>query len=195
MKLLRFILILQLISMMPFSEAMSFQVNSPHLALSLEGKIDSLNNWAEKNIEKDTQKALDNSIIALDQARKINYSLGEAESMINLGWIYFRMNQYAMAIEYAFKGHQSIVPLNNQRLLVKSLLNIGAIYSGSTDQLEDALGYFKQAYEKSKPLNDSMLTGRALNNIAWILTQMGNYGEARDLITPYIKKGSNQFLS
>lgn len=115
--------------------------------------------------------------------------------MINLGWIYFRMNQYAMAIEYAFKGHQSIVPLNNQRLLVKSLLNIGAIYSGSTDQLEDALGYFKQAYEKSKPLNDSMLTGRALNNIAWILTQMGNYGEARDLITPYIKKGSNQFLS
>ncbi|GGF41240.1 hypothetical protein GCM10011339_32210 [Echinicola rosea] len=180
---------------MPILKAMPYQVSSPHLALSMEGKIDSLNNWAEKNIEKDTKRALDNSIIALDQAKKINYSLGEAESMINLGWIYFRMNQYAKAIEYAFKGHQSIVPLNNQRLLVKSLLNIGAIYSGGTEQLDEALRYFEQAYEKSKPLNDIMLTGRALNNIAWILTQMGDYSEARDLITPYIKKNENQFLT
>ncbi|AWW29172.1 hybrid sensor histidine kinase/response regulator [Echinicola strongylocentroti] len=195
MKLGRFILVLSFFTLVMANTGVSLQVTSPQVVLSFEGKIDSLNNWAERNSERDTKLALNNSLLALDQAKKINYSLGEAESMINLGWIYYRMNEYALAIEYAFKGHQSIISLNNQRLLVKSLFNIGAIYSGGLDQYSEALSYFEQAYKKSKPLNDSILTGRALNNIAWILSQMGRYDEARDLITPYIKKKKENFLS
>ncbi|WP_200979452.1 response regulator [Echinicola sp. 20G] len=172
----------------------SLQVSSPQASLSVEGKIDSLNNWAEINIEKNIQDALFNSLEALELAKKENYTLGEAESMINLGWIYYRMNDYTKAIDYAFKGHQSIIPLNNPRLTVRSFFNIGAIYTEATGQMDVALEYFRKAYEKSLPLNDRILTGRALNNIAFLLCQIGSYDEAEKLITPFLSKQRNDFL-
>lgn len=197
MKQARFILLITIafFAIRQTGAAFSLQAVSPQSGLSEEAKIDSLNAWAEKNVERDTKAALYNSQLALESAKKIKYSLGEAESMINLGWIYNRMNDYALAIEYAFKGHQSIASLQNDRLTIRSLFNIGAIYSEGTGQLDDALEYFRQAYEKSKELNDPMLTGRAVNNMAFILSQTGRYAEAEELIAPFLADTKDYALS
>ena len=170
------------------------QISSPQSTLSQEGKIDSLNNWAEKKVESDIKDALYNSLSALELSQKINYSLGEAESMINLGWIYYRMDDYGKAIDYAFKGHQSIIHLNNPRLTVRSFFNIGAIYSEGGGQLELALEYFEEAYRKSIALKDKSMSGRALNNMAYILSELERYDESKELITPFLTNNTDNFL-
>ncbi|GAB3645798.1 hypothetical protein GCM10028791_04630 [Echinicola sediminis] len=162
--------------------------------MSQEGKIDSLNNWSAKNIESDINDALYNSLRALEQSKKIDYSLGEAESMINLGWIYYRMDDYVKAIDYAFKGHQSIIHLNNPRLTVRSFFNIGAIYSQGGGQLELAFDYFEEAYKKSLALDDKSMSGRAINNMASILCELQNYDKAKELITPFLSNNMDNFL-
>ncbi|UCS93073.1 response regulator [Echinicola marina] len=190
------LLILSLFSVLLFTgiDAKSFQISSPQNKLSKEGKIDSLNNWVEKNIEKDINNALSNSLNALELSKEINYPLGEAQSMINLGWIYYRMDDYLQAIDYAFKGHQSIIPLNKPNLTIRSFFNIGAIYSEGSGQLELALEYFEEAYERSLDIQDRSMSGRALNNRAFILTQMGRYDEALQLITPFLADKKDDFL-
>lgn len=175
-------------------DAKSFQISSPQNTLSQEGKIDSLNNWVEKNIEKDINNALANSLNALELSKGINYPLGEAQSMINLGWIYYRMDDYLQAIDFAFKGHQSIIPLNKPDLTIRSFFNIGAIYSEGSGQLELALEYFEEAYERSMAIQDRAMSGRALNNRAYILTQLGRFDEALELITPFLADKKNDFL-
>ncbi|WP_186756904.1 ATP-binding protein [Echinicola salinicaeni] len=188
--------ILSLFTVLLFTsiDVLSFQISSPQNDLSQEGKIDSLNNWVEKNIEKDINNALSNSLNALELSKGIDYPLGEAQSMINLGWIYYRMDDYLKAIDFAFKGHQSIIPLNKPNLTIRSFFNIGAIYSEGSGQLELALEYFEEAYERSVAVEDRAMSGRALNNRAFILAQLGRYDEALELINPFLADKKDDFL-
>lgn len=194
MKLYGFIFIILLQLQTESTSLLARQVSSPSESLQQEGLIDSLNQWSEKHFESNIKEALKTSKRALALSKEQGYVAGEAESMVHLGWIYYRMNQYADAIEYAFKGHESITDINDPRLLAKSLFNIGAIYSEGIGQPEEALEYFSQAYEKSKLLQDSVLTGRALNNMAYILSRLGRPDDAKELITPFLQSNNTPYL-
>ncbi len=160
----------------------------------MEGKIDSLNSWTEKNIESDLKQALRNSLEALELSKNINYEHGEVESVINLAWIYYRMDNYALALDYALKGHESIIKTDHKRLIVRSFFNIGAIYNDGSDQLDQSLSYFQSAYKESLALNDEDLIGRALNNMAYTYVRLKRYDEAMDILTPFLLSNKNPSL-
>ncbi|MDN3667843.1 response regulator [Echinicola jeungdonensis] len=156
--------------------------------LNQEGKIDSLNKWSEEHMERDLNQALKNCLVALELSKKINYTFGKTESMINLGWIYYRMDNFVQAMDYAFKGHQNILKSNNKKLIVRSYINIGAIYNEAGGQWEQSLKYFKNAYQESLSLDNPRLEGRALNNVAYTYVQLKDYDSALDLVIPFLSR-------
>jgi len=141
-------------------------------------KVDSLNNWVEINIEHESFKSQLTSKKALVLAQSINYLKGETESLINLGWINYRQDNYDKALEYSLEAYLKASQLNEPRTNIRAAFNIGAIYSdGSKDHLS-ALRYMQYAYDESEKINDDIYTIRAANNIAYLQLVLGNFESA-----------------
>ncbi|MBT0812715.1 response regulator [Litoribacter ruber] len=165
---------LMLIPLLSFSvRYQDIQISSP----STE-KIDSLNKWSTEHIESDIKEALENSELAYEQSKKLSYEYGQTESLINLGWIHYRQDNYGKALEYALEAHEKTNLLNHPKLSVRSAFNIGAIYSDGSKDHQAALKYMKEAYEESVVIGDSLLIVRSLNNMAYLHYMNKEYDSA-----------------
>ncbi|WP_143961670.1 tetratricopeptide repeat-containing hybrid sensor histidine kinase/response regulator [Litoribacter populi] len=167
----------QLLLLIPLLALTVRYQESPTSSPSIE-KIDSLNKWATENIESDIIEALGKSELAYEQAQKIGYEYGQTESLINLGWIHYRQDNYGKALEYALEAHERTNLLNNPKLNIRSAYNIGAIYSDGSKDHRAALKYMRQAFEESASIGDSLLIVRSLNNIAYLQYMVEEYDSA-----------------
>ncbi|KEO74562.1 hypothetical protein EL17_02490 [Anditalea andensis] len=159
-------------------------------------QVDSLNIWAEKNVENEIFKSRNLSNDALVLARSINYEKGETEALINLGWINYRQDNYDKALEYSLEAYIKAGKLKSPKINIRAAFNIGAIYSdGSKDHLS-ALQYITYAYEESLKINDLDNSKRALNNMAYLQYMLGEYDKAISILDsiPGIKDESTNPL-
>ena len=156
-------------------------------------KVDSLNHWVENNIEHESFKSQTNSKKALVLAQSVNYLKGETESLINLGWINYRQDNYDKALEYSLEAYLKASQLNDPRTNIRAAFNIGAIYSDGSKDHQSALRYMQYAYDESEKIKDDTYTIRAANNIAYLYYVLGDYEAALHTLDELTKSRGDKF--
>lgn len=137
-------------------------------------RVNLLNRMAFSLRESDPSLAMSYSQDALTMAEKIDYPLGKARALNNLGWVYYRKSDFVKALKYTIEA----IKLSEQ---------IGALQEVGTSHINLSAVYFEQKqYQKSVPeLNkalaigeatqDKRMVARVLNNLAYLyMTGKGN---------------------
>lgn len=109
-------------------------------------------------LDKPENQYLDNADVyanrALTISQQTNYSIGKINSMIKLGFFYYRRSEYKKAMEFAQRSEELAEDMNFNKELANSLGLIGSIYSelGDYDRSSQYLFRCLKIFEK---LNDS----------------------------------------
>ena len=122
---------------------------------------------------------------AIELSTKINYPLGKASALINLGALaYYKgdevkaLSNYLAALKILenLNGKETTGYLYNKHLS-SAYNNLGIIYQGQK-QFEKAKKYYTKSIEIDKKMNDKIGMANCYNNIGIIYEEQGNYDEA-----------------
>lgn len=130
--------------------------------------------------------------LKIEETREIPYNIATVN--LNIALLYSEQDEFRKALFYA-KVADSIIMVNNLHdLKLYSDINIGEIFR-KLDQSDSAYVYTFRAYKAAVSINDSMMTGTSINNLANIFIKkkepqnaINTYMEAM----PYLKAFNNQ---
>ncbi len=110
---------------------------------------------------------------ALKLSQKINYKLGMAISLNNIGINFAYQGSYDKALENCLKSLKIIEKVGDKQELASYLNNIGVIYKAQGDY-NNAIEYFQRALKIRRELDDKKDIIISLNNIGIIYEAKGD---------------------
>ncbi|HAA14311.1 MAG TPA: hypothetical protein DCE41_22510 [Cytophagales bacterium] len=138
-----------------------------------------LNQMFEKYYPNRPEKALGFAILALDIARTIEYTLGIANSLNNIGVVNKNRGAYDKALEGYLAALKIFRDHDDLRGEAKTLSNIGNIYS-SLEDMDKALDFFQQADTLFSQLHDTIRLIGLYNNLGNVFFIQGNQEASLD---------------
>lgn len=129
-------------------------------------------------------KALEYYKSALDIARQQKNIEEESNCLSNMGNIYANIGNFDKALDCLLRALDIDTMIGDEAPIAKVLNNIGEVYrsralaTDSTENLQQALEYYKQGLAISRKINSKRTEVQTLNNIGTIHTDLKNYREA-----------------
>ncbi|TAE59840.1 MAG: hypothetical protein EAY68_10630, partial [Bacteroidetes bacterium] len=125
-----------------------------------------MNSQSNALIDKNTTQALSIAEAALKLSQNIRYTRGEIMSYNNIGWAYYRRNEFTKSFDNSLKALKLNEEIGDIKQRGVSYMNIAAVYNGQNN-FSKSIEYFLLALQLSKELADTLTISRALNNIAY----------------------------
>jgi len=135
-------------------------------------KVTQLRNLSLEIKSMDIDKAVEYGTQSIELAQKLKFKYGEAESLKNLGGIYYSNSNYSKAYEYYNKSIVVFEELKDTVKLSKLISNIGSIFSQQGDY-ENALKYFFESLKMKQALNDQKGIATTYNAIGLVFASQG----------------------
>ena len=114
---------------------------------------------------------------ALKLSRKTKFKKGEANSLNNIGLVYYHKNEYSKSLEYYNKSLALKEKINYEYGSSLTYNNMGHIYQDLNNP-DKALEYYNKALALGKKLNIKSTIASTYNNIGTIYYLEGNYAKA-----------------
>ena len=114
---------------------------------------------------------------AIELSRKINYSIGFAESNFEMGKVYAFISNYPIALDNYLIALKTFEDLNNQSGIAKVLGSLGNLYNSIGDY-QKSLDYFLRANKIFEKLNDKTKIASTYGNIGIAYRGMGELDKA-----------------
>ena len=143
-------------------------------------KVNVLNQLAEELKDYNSEQGLSYAQEALEISQNLNYKKGIGLALKALGINYYRMGVYDASLNNSLKASLIFSDLNEKRLLIKTINNIGLVYLTRDDFLTSKK-YFQKALDIANQINDEIEKSRVLHNIAIIEFYSGNTKKALNL--------------
>ncbi|MCD4683536.1 MAG: tetratricopeptide repeat protein [Bacteroidales bacterium] len=138
-------------------------------------RINLLNDLAYSYLESNLlEEGNKRSIEALYLAEKIDYKIGKAQALENMGLYNEYNNQYRKAIDYYKLSYDVCQELNDNREMARQLNNIGAMHR-TMASYDTALNYFQKSLELLKKVNDSSILAQTCSLIGLVYSSKGNF--------------------
>lgn len=122
---------------------------------------------------------------SLVDSEEINYPIGIATSLNNLGNVYWYLNDLDSALSYYEKALNISKENNEDIITAKVLGNIGLI-NHTQGKLQNAKIAFEEALEVKRKLNDQLEVAITLQNMGRLFQQLEEYNNARKYYTESI---------
>lgn len=114
---------------------------------------------------------------SLSMHREIGNRKGEAESLNNIGGIYWAQGNYKKALYHLEQSLPIRRDVRDKKGEGVTLNNIALLYDAKGNYAK-ALKYFEQSLSLAREINDKEVEGATLNNIGEIYRQQGNHAAA-----------------
>ncbi|MBN8678793.1 MAG: tetratricopeptide repeat protein [Chitinophagales bacterium] len=140
-------------------------------------RITLLTDYAWEIAETETNVAEIRLQEALELARQLGYTKGEANAWNGMGILEEIRENDSLALEYYQKALDLRRQLGDQSGIGRSLTNLGNLYE-STGKLTKAIQYYRESLSVFESLKDTLRMARAYTNISGVLSTGGSYPEA-----------------
>ena len=144
---------------------------------NLSSAIDSLNNIAFTYRRTNPKLSLEYAFKAYQLCQNIDYKLGLAESLHNMGSAKAVLGQLDKALDELVKASQIREELNDTQELVSTFNNIGYIYSELANDTK-ALEFYERALTYQELAKNKSKAGIIYNNIGYVYVRAKNYDAA-----------------
>ncbi len=125
----------------------------------------------------DQEQALQKSKDALSLAKKLDWKKGMTKSLISLGTVYYKKDDFPVALNYYQQALEIAEKDSLSNLKPFALLVIGNIYT-VIEEYDKALVFYKEAEGLFRGLNDKVSEANVINNIASVYINLGDYKKA-----------------
>lgn len=142
-----------------------------------ESNIDQRNLEAWDLMIHDPVKALELSTEIYEDAVKLNYQQGIAESLLNLGWCRKYTSQLEVSLYNLMDALSVYQNIGDSGGTAKALNAVGAVYF-DLGNFDSALDFFSKSLERSREIGDTRREIAALNNIGEVYREQKNTEEA-----------------
>jgi len=126
---------------------------------------------------------------ALDLTKTKKDSIGQAYSLADLGWGYWKKKEPLEALKYHLQVKSLAEELQHPKLLFTSFFNLGIIQNDEGDN-KKAIEYFNHALEIADTANYVISKGRLLNNLGKAYQDDKEY----DIALQYFQRADSIFL-
>ena len=158
-----------------FSQVLVLARNSHNII----AEIDSLNLQASiYSICGNDELAHDYLEQALEIAEQVNNDRKRADILTNIGWLNFKLGNYAKALEDSNSARllfKSIAP--ESRNAAANLLHIGNIYR-DINELENAMEFYEKAKKLGIKIQDFAIKSVALSNLGFLFLRSDKFEDA-----------------
>jgi tetratricopeptide (TPR) repeat protein len=140
-------------------------------------RVSILNEIAYQNININPAIAKDDVIIAYNEAERINYTGGQARSLVVMGGVYWGFGEYKEALSYYLDALEQYRKLDDIKGRSDCLNNIGEVYK-KLGEYNSALDYLQQALRLKEEIEGK---GNALliySNLGELYALMGEFNKA-----------------
>ncbi len=155
----------------------SYEKNKFPPSLQDSVKVNWLNSIFIETINYETYIAYDCAKKALDVSKKINFSLGEANSLSNLARVYNLRGQFDQAKKYFEKAITIYEKLDNKLNIAYCYGDLGVVYSKKSN-FPEALSYYFKALKIYQETNDDLSVGYAYVNIGILYKNQNDFEQA-----------------
>ena len=158
-------------------------------------KVDLLNQFVSSIREDDSGRGMRLALQSRELARKINYKKGLALALENIGWLYYRKDDYLELLKYSLEAYDINKAIGNKKGMANCLNNIAAVYY-QRNQYDEAINSYTKAFDLAKEAGDPVIMGRSYNNIAFNLIAMNKLDSVEyycDLAIRFSKAGNDHF--
>lgn len=135
--------------------------------------------WEFRTSEQD--KAIEYGLQALGLAEQLQFKVGMARALNNLGVVYRRRGNYPQALDYHFKALKISEDIHDSVDIAQALNRIGLIYQGQANY-QAALEYFQRARTTYEKQNNISGVGKTMTNIGEIYSRQGKYSLALEYL-------------
>ncbi|ULQ58281.1 tetratricopeptide repeat protein [Flavihumibacter rivuli] len=146
-------------------------------------KVNLLNKLAYETRQQDPS-SIDYAKQALVLAKKLNYTIGQAQSLKNIGLFYIIKGEYVPAQEYCEKALAEFTKANDLVGESNILNNLGSIQFNMSNYSK-AMEYYMKSYEVAQLAKDTFRIATVLNNIGIIYLDKPS---TRNLAIDYINQ-------
>jgi len=140
-------------------------------------KVDVINNLSKALWLEDPELSIENGNKALTLARKLNYKIGEAEAIKNIGGAHYYLTNYDAAVEYLIQSLKLRKQIGDKEDIINALNNLG-IVQASLNNYEQALAYYLESMEIESEIGNNDGIAGSLNNIGMIYEKLSDYHKA-----------------
>jgi adenylate cyclase len=145
-------------------------------------QVDRLTEYAWEINETQSEEAAQKLREAIDLARQLQYTKGEAAAWNGLGVVEEIRGNYAEAQQYYRRGLELRRALGNAAEVGASLNNLGVLQE-LTGRFDSALVYHRENLRIQEQLHDTVRMARAQFNLAGAFMEMGLYSDAQKYLT------------
>jgi C4-dicarboxylate-specific signal transduction histidine kinase len=139
--------------------------------------VNTLNRLAKEYSSTLPDSSFHYAELALKEAKKQNYDVGQANALSNLGFYYFDQHQYAQAMQYQQESLSICKKAEYKKGIANAFNNIGNIFEAQSDY-DNALEYHLQALEINREIGSEDRIATSYNNIGNIYYNLSNYEKA-----------------
>jgi tetratricopeptide (TPR) repeat protein len=141
-------------------------------------KVNTFNSLSQQLWQSgDYPKSMNYANDAKSLGEKLNYKIGIAKSLTNIGVVYDYEGDFTKALEYYFKALKAFEEIKNTVGVAQRYGDIGNAYT-EKGSYPKALEFFFKGLKLSEDLNDKMAIARSYNNIGVIYKDMSDYPQA-----------------
>lgn len=120
-----------------------------------------------------------------------------ADAWYHVGYVQWRMADYADALANAEQARKLLLPMGNSAMLAKTMSLVGSVHYAQT-QLAEALQEYMASLHMSETIGDEIAMGRAHNNIGLVLIDLNRkqegYEALRRALAIHDRLGPKQYL-
>ena len=128
--------------------------------------------------ETDTSKSIKYLQKAIQISEKVNFKLGKAKALYFLGVLYYKHENYLLALDNFYKSQNLLPELNENNLYVDCLNLIGATFM-NLDNYTKAKEYNQKAFNLANENNDKKRQAKSIYGIGLAYYHTADYSEAR----------------
>jgi tetratricopeptide (TPR) repeat protein len=140
-------------------------------------KVDLLNDISKNYSYIDSKKMIEFGNQALELAKKINYEIGEVDSLNRICRGYLFMRKYNKALSFGKKGLKFAEKIKYKKGTANLLSSIGSVFYYLYDY-DQALSYYFKSLKIREEMGDKSGIAGSLNNIAIVYQDMYNLDKA-----------------
>ncbi len=142
-----------------------------------EEHVDELNTLSWNITINDPREGLTLCRRAYEEAEKLDYKTGMAESLLNEGWCCIYQSDNKRALEVLDKSLKFYEQLNDDKGKIRVLNALGVVYQ-SLNQYDRAMNLYSRCLDMSKDIGDMERLSAALGNIGSLYQELGKDKEA-----------------
>jgi len=134
-------------------------------------RVDLLNELAKEYLTNDLSESLLYGNKALAISDSLNYDLGTATALKDLGTAYYSRGNYPKALNYLVEALKGFKQVNDSLQIADVYISLGNIYA-NTDNFQEGKRYYEQADIIYHKLNDFKKQADIINNLATIFLEV-----------------------